>query len=106
MKRKLSLAVVLLSSVVSACTWVKVNSNATNVHVVGRNNLAGCEQLGWVGVATRAELLFDIQRSPVKVKTELETLARNAAADRGADSIVAKSDVKNGKQDFDIYRCR
>lgn len=106
MNRKLFVMVVLLSGLVSACTWVKLDSNASNVHVVGQANLAGCERLGWVAATTRSELVFDIQRSPTKVKTELETMARNQAASRGADSIIATSDVQNGKQQFDIYRCR
>ena len=105
MKHKLFITVILLSGLVSACTWVKPTSQANNVHVVGQSNLGGCERLGWVEVGVRSELLFDIQRSPAKVKTELETLARNQAAERGADSVIATSEVKNGKQNFDIYRC-
>lgn len=106
MKRTLFLAIILLMGLVSACTWVKLDSDANNVHVVGPTNLANCERLGWVEVAVRSEILFDIQRSPAKVKTELETLARNQAAKRGADSVIATSQVQNGKQNFDIYRCR
>jgi Domain of unknown function (DUF4156) len=106
MKHKLWVSVILLSGLMSACTWVKPTPQANNVHVVGQSNIGGCERLGWVEVAVRSELLFDIQRSPAKVKTELETLARNQAAKRGADSVMATSDVQNGKQLFDIYRCR
>lgn len=106
MKCKQVLAGVLLLGSMSACTWVKPTPEANNVHVVGPSNIGGCERLGWVEVAVRSELLFDIQRSPAKVKTELETLARNQAAKRGADSVMATSNVQNGKQNFDIYRCR
>lgn len=91
---------------VSACTWVKPAPQASNVHVVGQSNVGSCERLGVIETTVRAELLFDIQRSPAKVKTELETLARNHAAQRGGDSVVATSEVRNGKQQFDIYRCR
>lgn len=91
---------------VSACTWVRPAPQASNVRVVGPSNVSGCERLGVVETSVRAELLFDIQRSPAKVKTELETLARNHAAQRGADSVIAVSEVRNGKQQFDIYRCR
>lgn len=92
--------------VVSACTWVKPTPQANKVHIVGQSNLAGCERLGSVEVSVRSELVFDIQRSPAKVKTELETLARNQAARRGADSVIATTEAKNGTQQFDIYRCR
>lgn len=105
MKCKLVVMGILLSGLMQACTWVKPTAEANNVHVVGQSNLGGCERLGWVDVAVRSELLFDIQRSPAKVKTELETLARNQAARRGADSIIATTEVENGKQQFDIYRC-
>lgn len=106
MKNIQRLAVIFLVGLVAACTWVKPTAEASNVHVVGLSNLGGCERIGWVDVAVRSEILFDIQRSPAKVKTELETLARNQAASRGADSVIATSDVKNGKQTYDMYRCR
>lgn len=97
---------VLVLCLVSACTWVKPTPQASQVHVVGRSNLAGCQRQGSVGVSVRSQLLFDIQRSPAKVKTELETLARNEAARRSADSVIATTGVRNGTQQFDIYRCR
>ena len=104
--KKLFLLGMVVVSLLPACTWVKPTPEAANVHVVGETNLTNCERLGWVEVAVRAELVLDIQRSPQKVKTELETLARNQAAKRAADSIIATSQIQNGKQTFDIYRCR
>jgi len=46
-----------------------------------------------------------IQRSAAKVADELDVLARNEAADMGADTIVREGAVNNGERTFSAYRC-
>ena len=54
---------------------------------------------------TTADNIAVIKRSAKKVQEELDALAKNEAAERGADSIVRTSKVIEGKQSFDLYRC-
>jgi len=39
------------------------------------------------------------------VTEELVTLAKNRAAEKGGDSIVAKGPASEGEMSFDIYKC-
>lgn len=104
MKKTLLLGV-LVAGLVAGCSWVDETAAGKQVNVVGAANVTNCEKLGSVSVEVKADLVLDIQRSPEKVADELATLARNRAAENGADSVVAISPVENGKQKFAMYRC-
>ena len=105
MKTKVLLVGIAMVGVLTACEWVKPTEQGANVHVVGSENVRNCDRLGWIEVTTKPDLVFDIQRSPLKVQRELETQARNSAAKKGGDSVVATGAVNAGKQTFDMYRC-
>jgi hypothetical protein len=96
---------VLVIGMVSGCSWVEPTEEAKNVNVVGEVNVASCKKLGTVSVEVRPDLVLGIERNPEKVTKELATLARNRAADNGADSIVPATPIENGKQKFSMYRC-
>jgi hypothetical protein len=54
---------------------------------------------------TKSDVAY-IDRNREKVATELETLARNAAASMGGDTVVPETVVsEQGEQSFGIYRC-
>jgi hypothetical protein len=94
----------LTSLLLTACTWVKVDEEGQGVTVVS-SAPESCRRLGTTTSITRAEIA-SIDRSSKKVATEMETLARNAAARMGGDTIVAESEVsKAGEQTFIVYRC-
>jgi hypothetical protein len=46
------------------------------------------------------------RRNELKVRDELESLARNEAARIGADTIQALDEPLNGEQRFGAYDCR
>ncbi len=94
-----------LAGMVSGCSWVEPTEEAKNVNVVGEVNVTQCKKLGSVSVEVKPDLVLGIERNPEKVTKELATLARNRAADNGADSIVPITPIENGKQKFAMYRC-
>lgn len=90
----------------SACTWVKPDEAGERVRVAYDGNVAGCTKVGEVGVSVRDTLVPGIERQPLKVADELESLARNEAATIPADTIVALHEPRAGEQRFAAYRCR
>lgn len=100
---KLVLSLVLVA-LASGCSFVKLTRGGENVAVLQMNEVGNCEQLNSTTVSVLSKVV--VNRSPQKVATELRTLARNHAAERGGDTIVATSAVANGEQSFNIYRCR
>ena len=89
------------------CTWVPLTPEAESVRVVSSPEaLTSCKKLGVVRSQTRARIgLF--ARSEEKISEELTALARNNAAEMGADSIVADGPPSvDGRQRFIAYRCR
>lgn len=102
--RSMLLVALLASGLTSACSWVEPSPQAEQVRVVPADRVADCRQLGDLSSYTRAEII-GIDRSAGKIRQELETLARNEAAELGADTIVAASPVVDGRRRYLAYRC-
>lgn len=98
-----SLSVLLLC--VSACTWVKATPSGEKVVVSDGAGVSNCQSKGEVESVLKSRV-GGFERNASKVQGELETLARNEAAKMGGDTIVALSNVRDGKQNFGVYRCR
>lgn len=103
MKKILSL--IAIAGISTACTWVKVNEDGSKVAVTNQTNVANCEQLRTVSVKVTSSL-GPIERNSDKVATELATMARNEAMNFGGDTVAALTPVRNGSQDFGVYRCK
>jgi hypothetical protein len=88
----------------SACTWVKPTVSAENVRVAYDGNVSGCRDAGAISVSVTDKIAF-YHRSGLKVRDELETLARNQAAGIPADTIKATDEPKDGAQNFEAYVC-
>lgn len=101
--RKLSvvLSIAVLSS---GCTWVHMAPGASAVQVVS-GAPAGCEQRGEVEVSVKDSIAF-YDRNPLRVREELETLARNEAPGLGADTVQALDAPADGSQRYAAWRCR
>ncbi len=100
---------IVASSVVlalSACTWVKPDPAGAKVRVAYDGNAASCTKVGEIGVGVRDRIMPGIDRNELKVRDELESLARNEAATLGADTITAVGDPVDGEQRFIAWRCR
>lgn len=87
----------------TACTWVHMAPGASAVRVAA-SPPAGCEKRGEVEVAVKHSIAF-IDRNPLRVREELETLARNEAPGLGADTIHPLSDPVRGAQRWVAWRC-
>ncbi len=97
----LAASVVLLP----ACTWVHLNPAARPVKVIAAGAApAGCEQRGEVSVSVKDKVAF-YERNNLRVRDELETLARNEAPGIQADTIQPLGEPADGGQRFAAYRC-
>jgi hypothetical protein len=101
---KLLIALILLPGF-AACTWVKPTDAGAQVVVADSSGISNCERKGEVESVLKSRV-GAFERNATKVAGELETLARNEAAKMGGDTIVAESNVRDGKQTFAVYRCR
>jgi len=86
-----------------ACTWVKLTAAGEGVRMATSAEVARCRKLGathtktWTGI---------FKRSEEKMDSELETLARNEAADMGGNAIVPQGPASSeGRRSFDVFSC-
>jgi hypothetical protein len=101
--RYVFLSVISLAGVQS-CTWVKSSDSGNAVHVAYDGNVSGCRDAGQINVSVADHVAF-YHRPSLKVRDELETLARNQAAGIPADTIRATSDPLDGAQTYEAYVC-
>jgi hypothetical protein len=94
----------LATALAAGCTWVEATPEGDEVRVVPGDRVSGCNHLGELSVYTKADV-GGIDRSPNKIQQELETLARNEAATMNADTIVAVTQITNGRRTYQVYRC-
>jgi len=102
--RKTYWMVVPLLVAVSGCTWVKATQTGQMVSVASFEQVKDCQNLAKVTVAVLDRVAF-IPRSAEQVSGELETMAKNSAAELDGDTVVAVSKVIDGEQAFNVYRC-
>ena len=99
------LLVVATSLAFSACTFVKMGPGADEVRVVSEGaSMASCEKRGEIDVSVK-DRLGPYERDALRVKDELETLARNEAPSVSADTIQPKGQPNDGAQRFLAFRC-
>ena len=102
--KKIEWILVLLIGTLSACTWVEHTDAGQSVRLLSYDQIAQCKKLGKTTVSVLDKVGF-ISRSADKVEEELQTLARNSAAEMGGDTIVVAGAVSKGEQPFDVYQC-
>jgi hypothetical protein len=93
-----------LALAAAGCTWVHMAPGASAVRVAS-SPPAGCERRGEVEVSVKHSIAF-IERNDLRVREELETLARNEAPGIGADTIHPLAEPVRGSQRFAAWRCR
>lgn len=93
-----------IAGLAGGCTWVHMAPGASAVQVV-TGPPAGCEKRGEVEVSVRDSVAF-YERNALRVREELETLARNEAPGLGADTVQPLGPPVNGEQRFVAWRCR
>ena len=98
------LTVIAVASL-SACTWVKMEPGGKGVRVAGLNDdLSVCTKRGEVAVSVRDKVGL-YQRNELKVRDELETMARNEATGLDADTVQAANEPSAGEQRYVAYSC-
>ena len=65
---------------------------------------ADCEKRGEVSVSVKDSVAF-YERNALRVRDELETLARNEAPGIQANTVQPLGDPADGSQRFAAYRC-
>lgn len=88
----------------TGCTWVKVTPEGQDVAVAKAADVADCARKGKVTVSVKGNV-GRMERNQMKVTTELATLARNEAAALGGDTVVAESEIIDGRQVYGVYDC-
>lgn len=99
-----TIVLLALALAASACTWVHMAPGASAVQVV-TGPPAGCEQRGEVEVSVKDSVAF-YERNDLRVRDELETLARNEAPGLGADTVQPLNQPTDGTQRFAAWKCR
>ena len=103
MRVSLISAAVLVS--LSACTWVHMAPEAGQVRVLPAGAAtSGCEKRGEVSVSVKDSVAF-YERNALRVRDELETLARNEAPGIQANTVQPLADPSGGEQRFAAYHC-
>ena len=97
-------ALLSVAALAAACTWVKPTGGGDRVRVAYDGNVSGCRDAGSISVSV-ADHVGPYDRPALKVRDELETLARNQAAEIPADTIKASSEPHDGEQKFEAYFC-
>lgn len=93
-----------LAFLLSACTFVHMAPGASTVKIV-QGPPAGCEKRGEIEVSVRDSVAF-YERNALRVKDELETLARNEGPGLSADTMNPLGPPKDGQQRWAAWRCR
>ncbi len=100
-----SILLLISLGVLSACSFVKMapGGDAVKVAAIGKD-LSACEKRGDIAVSVK-DRLGPYERDALRVKDELEVLARNEAPGLKADTVQAIAEVNDGSQKWRAYRC-
>lgn len=103
MRQLLVCAVVV--SALGGCTWVKMAPGGSEVRVASASqDLSACQKRGEVSVSVK-DSLGPYERNELRVRDELETLARNEAPGLQADTVQPRGEPSDGEQRFAAFRC-
>ena len=100
--RKLVLYI-LTGVILTGCAFVQLTDAGSRVIQAATADVQNCKAIGTVNATTRAKVVVD--RGAGKVQEELIVLARNQAAQLGANAIVPIAEPKDGAQSFRAYLC-
>ena len=103
---RMLLSATVVAGLLGGCTWVEMEPQGRVIRVaMGSEDMSACERRGEIAVSVRDRVGF-VERNELKVRDELEVLARNEAAAIGADTLQAANEPADGNQRFVGYTCR
>ena len=85
--------------------FIGVRPGADRVSLADANQVAGCQSMGEDDVSVLAKVV-GVYRSAEEIEANLYQVARNYAADHGADTVVKGESREVGQRTFYIYKCR
>ncbi len=95
----------LATLVLASCSWgIKLDPAGKVVRTAWDGNVTGCREVGKLSVSV-LDHLGPMDRNDIKVRDELEVLARNEAAEMHADTIVPLGEPRDGSQRWTAYVC-
>lgn len=103
--KKYKAGLALLAAVVAGgCVFVQPTAAGKKVRVLTAGEVERCRSLGTLTSSVAASI-GAIPRYKEAVQDDVTLNAQNGAADLGGDTIVPASEMVNGKQTFNVYRC-
>lgn len=88
-----------------ACTWgINPTPASQNVRTAWSGDVSGCRDLGKITVSVM-DHVGPVDRNDIKVRDELQVMARNEAASMHADTIKPLADPSDGSQPWGAYQC-
>lgn len=104
MRKMKTLSALAAAMTIAGCVFVQPTESGKKVRVLTAGEVERCRSLGAL-TSTVADRVGAILRSREAVQDDVTLNAQNAAADMGGDTIVPASEMENGKQTFNVYRC-
>lgn len=87
------------------CTWgINPTPASENVRTAWNGDVSGCRELGKITVSV-LDHVGPVDRNNIKVRDELQVMARNQAATMHADTIKPLADPSEGSQPWGAYQC-
>ncbi len=103
MKRTIVMALVAVA--LASCSWgIKLDSRGKNVRTAWNDDVSRCREIGKVTVSV-LDRVGPVDRQDIKVRDELEVMARNEAGQMDADTIRPLGEPREGEQTFATYAC-
>jgi len=92
-------------ALLGACTYgITLDDAGKNVRTAWSGDVSSCRDLGKVTVSVM-DHVGPIDRNDIKVRDELEVMARNEAAKMHADTIKPMGEPTDGSQPWGAYQC-
>ncbi|HET6914304.1 MAG TPA: DUF4156 domain-containing protein [Rhodanobacteraceae bacterium] len=107
MKSTLRWAPLAGAILLSACTYgIVLDPGGQNVRVAwnGNTGIRPCRDIGKVTVSVLSRI-GPVDRNDIKVRDELEIMARNQAAQMRADTITPLGEPRDGEQSWEAWQC-
>ncbi len=101
---KPAVTLVVISLVLAGCQFVPLTPSGEKARVLSAAEVQQCKKMGNTTVSVKGDILGHERQESV-VSAELERLARNNAAAMGGDTVVPASDIIQGTQLYNIYKC-
>ena len=104
---KFIMTTLLSSTLLAGCAsaFLDVKAGSEKVAVVDAKQVSGCESKGTVTSSVLSKVWF-VNRGEEGVEENLLQMARNAAVEDNADTIVKGESKKFGERTYTLYKCR